>query len=160
MPVKYRLNDVFFIPVADGTPAAGRIILQIRGGNILVTVYPEHSQIVENADLERLSVSRPVFTVETMDLFIKNGKWPVLGNWTPLVESQIPVYKTQFEPGGPYFEQRIDGIVGGQLADEEAIHLKRQKSFSPALVEKAVRAFQGLDPWIPVFDEMRSDEAT
>jgi hypothetical protein len=157
--VKYRQSDVFSIPVSDGTPAVGRVILKMRGGNILVAVYPGHSEIVESADLERLSTSRPVFTVETMDLFIKNGRWAVLGKWAPVVESPIPVYKTQFEPGGPFFEQRIDGSIGGQLADEEAIHLKRQKSFSPALVEKAVRAFQGLEPWIPVFDEMRSNES-
>ncbi|NEB02594.1 Imm26 family immunity protein [Streptomyces sp. SID13726] len=157
--MKYRQGDVFSIPVADGMPAAGRVVLKMRGGNILVAVYPERSETVDSVDLERLSVSRPVFTVETMDLFIKNGNWPVLGKWAPAVESPIPVYKTQFEPGGPFYEQHIDGTIGGQLTDEEAVHLKRQKSFSPALVEKALRALQGLEPWLPVFDEMRSGEA-
>nr|WP_211283769.1 hypothetical protein [Streptomyces antibioticus] len=137
----------------------GNIILKMRTGNILTTVYPSRSASIESFDPEWLSSSRPDFTVETMDLFIKNGTWRVLGNWGPPVEPRIPVYKTQFEFNGPFFEQYIDGGVGGQLTDDDASHLRKQKSYSPALVEEAVRALQGLEPWLPIFDEMRSDDA-
>ncbi|MFJ2240983.1 hypothetical protein [Streptomyces sp. NPDC087859] len=158
MPVKYRQNDVFLIPVAGGKPAVGRVILKFGGGNILAVIYPGRPETVENVDFSYLKRARPVFTIETMDLSIKNGTWRVLGNWAPAVELPIPVYKTQFEFGGPFFEQFIDGSTGRQLADDEASRLKKQKSYSPDLAEAAVRALQGLGPWLPVFDEMRSDQ--
>jgi hypothetical protein len=129
--VKYQQSEVFSIPVPDGTPALGRVILKMRGGNILVAVYPENSEIVDSADLERLSTPQPVFTIETMDLFIKNGRWTVLGKWVPVVESSIPVYKTQFEPGGPFFEQRIENgdgtLMNHVLRWRRGRHLRRDR---------------------------------
>ena len=126
---------------------------------MLVTLYSGRSELGENGDLSWFSSSRPDFIVETMDLFIKNGTWPVLGSWRSPVESPMPVYKTQFEYDGPFFEQHADGSIGRRLTDDEASRLRRPKSYSPALVEKAARALQGLVPWLPVFDEMRFDDA-
>lgn len=158
MPVRYRQSDVFLIRVADGAFALGRVVVKSRGGNVLVAIYSDLAESQEAADPGRLSISRPVFLVETMDLRIKDGDWRVVGNWTPPTELPAPVYKTQFEPGGDFFEQHIDGSIGRRLTADEAARLKTQKSFSPALVERAVRAFQGAEPWLPVFDEIRFDE--
>ncbi|MFJ9461665.1 Imm26 family immunity protein [Kitasatospora sp. NPDC101447] len=159
MPVRYRQSDVFLIPVADGAFALGRVVVKARGGNVLVAIYSELAESLEGAvELGRLPASRPVFLVEAMDLRIKDGTWRVVGNWTPPTELPTPVYKTQFEPGGDFFEQMIDGSVGRRLTADEATRLKTQKSFSPALVEKAIRAFRGIEPWLSVFDELRTSE--
>jgi hypothetical protein len=158
MPVRYRQSDVFLIPVADGAFALGRVVVKASGGNVLVVIYSDLAESLEAVDLGRLSISRPAFLVETMDLRIKDGTWKVVGNWVPSTELPVPVYKTQVEPGGDFFEQYIDGRVGGRLTVDEAARLKTQKSFSPALAERAVRAFRGVEPWLPVFDEIRFDE--
>lgn len=159
MLVRYRRNDVFLIPVANGEFSLGRVVLKVDGGNVLVAVYPELAESVEAVDLGRLSSSRPVLLVETMDLRLKDGTWRLAGNWTPPAELSIPVYKTQVEPGGDFFEQHVDGSIGRRLAADEAARLKKQKSFSPVLVEKAAQAFQGVEPWLPAFDEIRIEES-
>ncbi|MCD0481442.1 immunity 26/phosphotriesterase HocA family protein [Streptacidiphilus sp. ASG 303] len=158
MPVRYRQSDLFLIPVAEGEFSLGRVVLKMRGGNVLVAIYSELAESVEAVDLGRLSISRPVFLVETMDLRLKDGTWRVAGNWTPPTELSIPVCKTQVEPGGDFFAQHIDGSIGRRLTPDEAARLKKQKSFSPMLVEKAAQAFQGVESWLPVFDEIRIGE--
>jgi hypothetical protein len=124
MPVRLRQNDVFLIPVTDGLPAVGHVILKMQAGNIFTAVYSSQSEFVESVEPAWLSSARPDFTVETMGLFIKNGTWPVMGKWNPPVRPRIPVCKTQFEFDGSFFEQYIDGNIGGQLTDD-ASRLRR-----------------------------------
>lgn len=59
-----------------------------------------------------LSSSRPDFTVETMDSFLRNGTWRLLGTWKRAVAPSVPVHEVQFERGGPFLEQRVDGSTG------------------------------------------------
>jgi hypothetical protein len=158
MPMRYRPGDVFLVPVTDEAVAVGHVVLKFSHGNILVAIYPELAETSKAVDLGRLATSRPVFLVQTMDFRIKDGTWKVLGSWTPPIEVSIPVYKTQLEFDGDFYEQTIDGSVGRRLTVDEAAQLRRPKSFSPAAVEAAIRAFEKMERWLPAFDEMRPSE--
>ncbi len=157
MSVRYRQDDVFLIPVASEDFALGRIVLTLRG-NILIAVYPEYVRSGDAVDVDRLSTSRPVFLVETMDGHITDGLWKVVGTWTPQTELSIPVYKVQVGLGGDFYEQHSDGTLGRQLTVNEAAQMKNQKSWSPAFVENAVQALRGIEPWQPIFDEIKIGE--
>jgi hypothetical protein len=154
VPVRYRKNDIFLIPAGPGIVVCGRAVMKL-GTNILVAIYMSDTESVDAVDLKALVESPPVFLVETMDLRIRDGSWAMIGNAKPSVEIPIPVYKTQLEFGGDFYVQEIDGTIGKRLTSDEAASLRRQKSYSPAAVEQAVRAFRGLDEWLPQFDEMR-----
>jgi hypothetical protein len=155
MLTSYQKDDVFLIPVTESSAAVGRVVMKLKGGNVLVAAYPEVG--ADTVDLQKLSECRPALLVETMDLRLKDGKWKLLGKYSASADLGIPVYKVQLEPDGDFFEQMIDGSIGNRLTRDESARMRRLKSFSPAAVEMAVRALLGLSPWLPDFDEMKFD---
>ncbi|MFC5820951.1 hypothetical protein [Nonomuraea harbinensis] len=92
-----------------------------------------------------------------MDQQIKDGSWVVLGSRPISPQIRIPQYKTLAGPHGDYHIQDLQGNIGRRLSLKEAQLLRPHKSFSPALVEKALSAFHGLEPWMPIFDEMTAN---
>jgi hypothetical protein len=66
----------------------------------------------------------------------------------------MPTYKVWVEPPGEYRIQDIHGDLGVSISLEQASRMKFQKSFSPAVIEAAIRGFHGLSPWRETFDEL------
>ncbi|MFI6551140.1 hypothetical protein ACIBO9_48720 [Streptomyces prunicolor] len=150
---KYKSGDVLSISVTDEKNAMAQIIEKLRG-NILMAVFSELLDADDVGDVELLELDDPIFLVETMDLRIKDGTWPILGNRKASERIPIPEYKVWVEPPGEYRIQDIHGNVGGSISPEQASGMRLQKSFSPAAVEAALRGFHGLGPWRQAFDEL------
>lgn len=150
---KSAQGDVLAVPVVDNKVAAVQVI-RVLQSNLFLAVYPSlfHSSNIPNvADLE---LDEPVFLVETMDLRVKEGVWWVIGNRDASVSVSVPWYKVWVEPPGEYRRQDIHGQVGEVLSAEEAESMRYQKSFSPAVVEAALRGLHGFGPWRAAFDEL------
>lgn len=150
---KCTRGDILSISVTDESVALAQVV-EVLHGNVLIAVFSELLDAGDVRDGVSLELGDPVFLVETMDVRIKGGVWPVLGN-RRLVDG-IPTlwYKVWVEPPGEYRIQDIRGNLGESISSERANGMKLQKSFSPAVVEAALRGFHGLGPWRPVFDEL------
>ncbi|MGW3310528.1 Imm26 family immunity protein [Streptomyces sp. NPDC001073] len=150
---KYKSGDVLSISVADEKNATAQVVEKLRG-NVLLAVFSDLLDADDIGDPELLELDDPIFLVETMDLRIKDGTWPILGNRKVSERIKIPEYKVWVEPPGEYRTQDIHGNVGRSISSEQASGMKLQKSFSPAAVEAALRGFHGLGPWRQAFDEL------
>ncbi|MGW6206891.1 hypothetical protein ACWF9B_25025 [Streptomyces sp. NPDC055089] len=150
---KYGSGDILSVPVAGQEIALAQVIEKL-GGNVLLVVFPDLLSAEDSRVVESIELDTPIFLVETMDIRIKDGTWPVVGN-RKLVDG-IPdlQYKVWVEPPGEYRTQDVRGNVGGSISPEQASKMKLHKSFSPAVVESALRGFHGYGPWNRAFDDL------
>lgn len=147
--IRYRKGDVLEIAVT-GAGVAHAQILEKLGGNVLLAVFGE---LVPPG--RTVALGSPIFVAETMDLRITEGAWPIVRNQDISVAIPVPEYKVWVEPPGEFRVQGIRGEVGDQaLPPERAARMKRHKTFSPALIEAALRAFHGAGKWLPAFDDL------
>jgi hypothetical protein len=154
MLVKFSKGDLLLIPASEGKWAVGQVILKMRR-NILLAVFPEFIDSPPGSPGANVTAhGKPELLVETMDLRIRDGSWKVFGNRPISTGIDIPKYKVPVG-GGDFFIQDINGNLERPATPDEATRLRGQKSFSPALVENAVRALLGLEAWNLAFDEMR-----
>ncbi|MGY5048785.1 hypothetical protein ACWDE0_24695 [Streptomyces sp. 900105755] len=150
---KYGNGDVFSIPVTDEKKSIAQVVEKLRG-NVLLAVFSELLDVDDSRDVESFELGQPIFLLETMDLRIKDGIWSALGNREVSRNIVPPKYKVWVEPPGEYRIQDIRGNVGVAISAQRASEMKLQKSFSPAVVEAALRGFHGFGPWRPAFDEL------
>ncbi|MBT2390612.1 hypothetical protein J7E87_14520 [Streptomyces sp. ISL-1] len=139
--------------MGDENIAVAQIVEKSRG-NVLLAVFSALLGAGDAVEVEKLKLDDPIFLAETMDLRLKEGVWRVLGNREISSAIPVPAYKVWVEPPGEYRRQDIHGKVGEVISPEEAATLKLQKSFSPAVIETALRGLHGLGPWRAAFDEL------
>ncbi|MET9224794.1 Imm26 family immunity protein [Lentzea sp. NPDC003310] len=144
---------MFTVPIDGESFVLGRVV-RVLGGNVLIAVYAESLKSVREIDLDVLDRAAPIFLAVTMDLRLIDGQWSLVGEWSPEIELRLPRYKVQAGDGA-FYEQHLDGSMGRSLTAAEAERLPNYSSYSPALVEMAVRAHFGHETWRPVFDEIR-----
>lgn len=150
---KYRKGDILSISVTGEKIALAQVVEKLRG-NVLLAVFPELLDADGSCNVESFESEGPIFLLETMDLRIKNGMWSIIGNREVVNGIPTPEYKVWVEPPGEYRIQDVHGNLGASLSPERASGMKLQKSFSPAVVEAALRGFHGLGPWRKAFDEL------
>ncbi|MFE1273094.1 hypothetical protein [Streptomyces sp. NPDC058758] len=141
------------IPVIGKRISFAQVVERLRG-NVLLSVFSELLSAEESYEVDSLELDDPIFLLETMDLRIKEGVWSIVGNRDISEEILAPVYKVWVEPPGEYRVQDIYGNLGASLSLDQASGMRLQKSFSPAVVEAALRGFHGLGPWRPAFEEL------
>ncbi|WP_370025149.1 hypothetical protein [Planotetraspora sp. GP83] len=67
------------------------------------------------------------------------------------------MFKVPAGPEGEYHIQDIYGNIRRVATVDEIRSLRNPKSYSPALAEDAIRAFNGMGPWLEAYDEMLAD---
>ena len=149
----YEKGDVLSISVTDDKNALAQVVEKLRG-NVLLAVFSDLLDAADAYDVQSLAFDDPIFLVETMDLRIKDGVWKIVGHREVSARIPIPEYKVWVEPPGEYRIQDVHGNVGVPLPPERAREMRLHKSFSPAVVETALRGFHGMGPWRPAFDEL------
>ncbi|MFF4978001.1 hypothetical protein [Streptomyces sp. NPDC001083] len=150
---KYRNGDVLSIPVTDEKISIAQVVEKLHG-NVLLAVFSELLDVNDSRDVESFELDQPIFLLETMDLRIKSGDWSALGNREVSKSIATPEYKVWVDPPGEYRIQDIHGNLGAAISSKRAGGMKLHKSFSPAVVEAALRGFHELGPWRPAFDEL------
>ncbi len=141
-------NDVLLVPIRDGEFALARIVWQ-RGLSVLIVAYADVVGADGPGDLAEREWE-PILVVPTVSVLIDDGQWRIAGNWAPALDVPIPVYKVEIE--SEFYEQRIDGSIGPRLSDEEAARRTNPGSYSPAVLEWALRAYHGFGAWLPAYE--------
>lgn len=149
---RLRIGDLLAIPAAPGKSAIAQVV-HVSRTNLLIAV---HADLVDGdpaSTWAAMDLDQPIFLVETMDQRVRAGTWAVFGHAAVPASVTVPTFKTWVEPPGAFYRQDVDGTMLEQLTAEDARGLRTQKSYSPNLVESAVRGFHDLAPWNAVFDE-------
>ncbi|MFI6907880.1 hypothetical protein ACIBKY_41910 [Nonomuraea sp. NPDC050394] len=153
MLIKYREGDLLQIPIIHDRAATGQVVKTLQG-NIILGVFDSPHGMREAVDVAELDLDIPIFLAETMDSAIETGTWRIVGSRSVSPNIIIPVYKVPVGLQGDYYLQDVYGNIGQRLSPNEARLLKHPRSYSPALIEGAIRAFYGHEPWLPLYDEI------
>lgn len=149
----YKNGDVLSIPVTDEKYALAQVVEKLHG-NVLIAVFSDLLDVDEPCEVGSFELDEPIFLVETMDLRIADGVWSIFGNREVSESILVPTYRVWVEPPGEYRTQDVHGNVGAVIPSGQVNEMRLQKSFSPAVIEAALRGFHGLGPWRHAFDEL------
>lgn len=150
-------GDVLLVPLAELRTCVCQVV-RVMGSSFLLATFPTYLDSSTVPDLDEIELTNPVFLIETMNESVESERWRVIGNRIPSSNLPIPAFKVQVGLGGDYYIQNFRGEVGRKATSEEAQRLRPHKSFSPGLVEAALRAEQKFDVWLSAYDEMRADK--
>jgi hypothetical protein len=140
--VKPSTGDLLRIRAAEDLTAEAQIVRAHRGSLLLGVLR-----------IGEMREEVPILLVETVDNFVRNGKWEHLGN-RPVMEIPEPLFAMRWtdSAGSHIWIRDFEGNPIREAKPAEVVTLRESVSFSPAAVEQAIRAFAGPEKWIPAFD--------
>lgn len=154
--MQVRAGDLINIPLGERVTALGQVVMALGHGAILLAVFPA-ATANSGADLLGQLGQAPQLVVETMDTLLEIGGWTVAGSAPVSDDIPIPVYVVPVGLDRDFYIQEVDGNLPRRASAAEVESLRLPVSFSPASVEDAARAANGLGEWLPRYDAMRAD---
>lgn len=140
---RVKVGDVFAIPIDDTRYSYGQIVANGYGSDcyvifdIVTSKYPP---------LEQITSHKIVFMIFTLHQKIIEGEWLLLGN-TPVSDGiKIPEFKVDVMENGVIrsMVSRHDGEILRYATEEEAKTLNTMQSYTPNVLEDAVKTKYGV----------------
>lgn len=151
-PDRAQPGDIFTIPVGDG-----RYYLAAITGDHSVN---QHHVVVfdsvltdDDRGVERLEGAMPIFSALVLDTFLVGGQWKVIGRTEDDLSRYLPAYRVSMAPDEWYAES-FDAKRRRLASAVEIEALPLRTTWSAAVLQRAVRAREGLEPWLDVFDRI------
>lgn len=147
--VKVNVGDIFAIRINAKMYSYGQVVTQGETDDSMI-VYDITSE--KHPTLEEI-ISRPIiFFINTMDMYIENGNWAIIGNAKVPKDLKFPKYIVETLSGYKVVSH-TDEILG--KANESQIRdLKFFTSYSPIVLEDAVKAKYGNGEWYAELDNL------
>ncbi len=145
-----NIGDVFRIEVKDKLYCFGQIVFKGTLSDTII-IFDKISSC--NLALNEIINNQIIFYVNTVDEFITNGRWVLIGR-TCLPDNLN--YKEYITDSNKVLSQ--EGIVIRTASTYDTKVLKSYISFSPIVVEDAVKAKYGFEDWYPALDELVYNE--
>lgn len=147
-------GDVFLIPVDSSRGYPGTVVAE-RNASLYVLVYDQTLPLHSRGDAPWNFTVDPLFAAPTFDARFDHGDWKIIGQTTPEPDRFLPAFcYGSPEPGGARVSN-FTGTTSRSASPAEIETVPPEIHRSPMLLERALRAHAGLDPWYPVFDEIR-----
>ncbi len=152
----YRAGEVFLIPIDTDRYCVGQVLAQYKDTELfflaaLDCTVTSPSTSVDPTEIGALPI---LLLVNTFDVLLENGAWPVLFNVAPVLERvPFPYYKVGM--AGRLFLESWDGASRKPISQSEAERYGFRSGVAPIRFEKAVKAHFGVGEWHPSFDEFR-----
>lgn len=145
--IKVKIGDVFTINMENGK-CYGQVVAD--GIDKCYIIY----DIISKAILEPEEVVKApiIFLIFTIDGFIEDGRWQVIGNSSIPDNIIFPIFKVDTLDG--YMLMDHMGNYLRNASKSEIKELNYHKSVSPALLEHAVMAKFENYKWESYFDEI------
>ncbi len=154
--MKIATGDIFLVGLGDTRSAVGQIVGSTPPSrSVWVAIFwppLDHAQIDERVPV--LIATPPVLLTQTLDLFLKNGRWRRHSTAEVIAAIRWPAFKVATGPG-VFQVTDHQGAVYRLASSEEIETLPYSSSFSPAAVEHATEALAGLGEWDEFFNPMR-----
>lgn len=157
--VHAKTGDVFQIPLDSDRVAYGIVVDGQSPNPIFVAVFGEAHPSDSDVPLSEIEGAEPALVALTLDAKIWHGHWPVVGS-AAVDRSRFPF---------PCFKQAVgsveniqvfsyDGQRHREASREEIVALDYRRTYAPIVVEKAVRALHGIQPWEERFQRLRTED--
>ena len=153
MSIKVKVGDVFYIPIDSERNVVGQIVSDYKGELFcviydLINTSPELSvEAVDCADIILFAI--------TLDAKLWHGHWPIIGNRKENLNS-IPKPKFKIETLTGYKVEDLTGQTIRRASKLDKAKLAYKTVVAPIRLEKAVKAYYGLEKWAQHFDELKA----
>lgn len=149
-PIK---GDVFAVQIGNGKFVYGQIVANSNPKCYVIFDYVSET----SPDLITLVNSKIVFLTYTVDVFIEDGDWKVIGNVEPPTTINFPEYIIETPKGSMVMDYMGKMIRHATQSDLKNLGIKN--SVSPKVLEVAIRAKYGTGKWLPPLDMLLYKEA-
>ncbi|WP_196454442.1 Imm26 family immunity protein [Planomonospora sp. ID82291] len=150
--IRYREGDILAILIEEEYFTFGQVARKLQH-NIILSIFHNIASDLTEPFLDKINPNTPTLIFETMDTFIRNGKWKIVGNLPSPSDLIIPKFRVSVEGQGECIQDAFGKIIG-PVTLMESDKLRSPKSYSPPIAEAAARAINKKGPWMHVFDEM------
>ncbi|WP_110902418.1 MULTISPECIES: hypothetical protein [unclassified Curtobacterium] len=148
-------GDVFMIPISDSSAHLGQVIAE-RGVSLYMIVFDQVVQINALSDSRSWPLdTEPLFAIQTFDGRFDEGAWQVIGHAEPDRVRFLPAFTHGLVETGGVRVTDFSGTRERLATPEESATVPHMITRSSLLLEMAVRAQAGLEPWLPAFDGIR-----
>ena len=151
---RVKVGDVFEIPIDENLSYIGQVISRYKAAWYVIVF--DHAVPPGNADHVTAALRSPALLGGvTFDARFRPGMWTIVGN--------EPVDSTKYLPALTYGAQRPDGATLTNFEGtkervataDEARRAPELTFFAPVLIERALKAHLGREPWLPDFDKLK-----
>lgn len=142
-----NVGDVFKIEIKENLYCYGQIVSK---GNLSDTIIIYDKISSNNLDLDEIINNKIIFYVNTVDEFITNGRWMLIGKACLPDNLKYREYITDIK-------QQVlsqEGKVIRSASRKDIKELTSYISYSPIMVEDAVKAKYGDDNWYSALDDI------
>ena len=149
--INVKLGDVFLIPLSQGSDVGAQVI--VKSDILYVAIFDRVYSSDPNPD--EVVADKCSLSGWTMDGKIYHGDWKIIGaagmsNTARYLKNYLVTYQ------GASWVTDVDGNMLRPASEKDRAALFLRSSYSPARLERAVRAFHGLEEWSQDFDGLRN----
>jgi SAM-dependent methyltransferase len=154
---RYLLNPVVLRMLGD---LPGRRVLDAGcGQGYLSRLLAARGASVVAIDIDQALQEKILFLALSLDGKLAAGHWTVVGR-RPVSEGiPLPAVKVAVGLGGQFDVVDYSGQRRRLASETEAQLLPTRKTFAPAILEEALRAKHGLEPWDEYLDQLSPNES-
>lgn len=149
---KPKIGDVFSIQINETKHGYGQFIVGDKIGCYVIFDIIAESQ----PTLDQIVNSPILFLAFTSDKGILAGAWVVVGNISVSDAIVIPEYKTDYMKDGKIqcVVEKYDGTILRLANDYEKEHLQNMSSYTPNVIEGALKARFGYELWNAYYNKL------
>ena len=152
------VGDVFIVPTGDGRAGVGQVVGLYGKSSYYFAIFDAVLPLEVAAERVMEALTSPVlFLALSLDAKIYAGHWTVVTRTAVHAAVRLPAYKVGV--GGPenMHVEDYSGTRSRPATRAEINFLQYRSTVAPAILEGALRAYLGLEPWHPEFDELKPD---
>jgi len=153
---RLKQGDVFTIPLGDGRVNLGQVVAPHRGHAWYMTVF-DGAEDPEVAARRDVTTKDPLFAALTLDVLFDLGDWEVVGHAAVDPSAHLPAYKVSLGTPDNVVIEDLDGSRQRRATEVDMATIPFRKTHGPVLLQHAVRAHEGLEPWLDYYDSARLD---
>lgn len=149
-------GDIFTVPLDDGEVALGQVIGKYtKALYVIVFDLVASSKSVQTLHFSDVTAATPLLARMTFDARFRPGMWQIVGNSVPDQRRFLPAFSHGSEDYDGVHVTNFEGSRMRRATADEARRVPHLTIDSPMVLEKALRAHHGLEPWLPVYDDLR-----
>jgi len=146
-------GDIICIPVDDVTNVYAQFIV----GDMYMGFYVLYDLVSEQTPLlSEITQQKKLFEFFTQGNLIKQGLWKKSGNVSVPIDIRVPEFKVElYDAENQVCRWAVMDYKGDILrmaSKAEEKNLKTMHSYTPSLINKAIKAKYGISKWEPIYD--------
>jgi hypothetical protein len=146
--IKVRVGDVFAIPLDNGELAFGQLVDNANLHCYIVFDYRSH----DFPDVWEITKKPIIIIAFTVDVFIEDGSWPLLGNICPPSNIKFPKFLVDTETKTMVID--FQGRYLHEASQDEKHNLRRRSSYSPIILKKVAEFKLSDGEYLPYMEKL------